>query len=296
MLGTLSERLRRWLVRLARFRPGPELRVRLLVASLVVFLAATGVAVVNLPPVTLQVPWLAPLVLLVLLTVALNALEFHLVGRVSGIRVDGRRALEITVWSRAANLLPLPGAAAVRAHDLASTGGGWSTPARALVSTALASLSVSFAAAAVAVATTGPTAVAAAFSGCAVLVTLLMILVLPTRSGDTGRWTAGLLVLRAGFVLVGGLRFYVVARALGLRVPLIVAFAFSLSSSVASAAGIFPDGLGVRELVAGGLAPLVGVEPSVGVSVTALDRVASFVLVALVAGGLSLGSPVRDDE
>lgn len=100
-----------------------------------------------------------------------------------------------------------------------------------------------------------------------------VILVLPPSGGSRKRWTVGLLVLRSAFVVVSGFRFCVIASTIGLRVPLIVALAFALASSIGSAVSVFPDSLGVRELVAGGLAPLVGVEASVGITVTALDRV-----------------------
>lgn len=290
MLSSLAERLRRWLVRAAEFRPDAETRRRLAVAALAVFLLATGIALAHLPEVSLSGTWLSLLVPLVVMTVALNAFEFHLVARLSGVQVGVRRALEVTIWSRAANLLPLPGGAVVRAHDLASSGGGWSTPARALIATAVASLGVSLAAVAAAVAVTGRPLVASLFTLAAVAATGLILVVLPATRGRTGRWALALLALRAVFVLVAGLRFFVVCRALALPVPLVTALAFSLASSVASAVGIFPDGLGIREMIAGAIAPLVGIEVAVGISVTALDRVVSFALIAAVAGLLSLAS------
>lgn len=290
MLSSPAECVRRWLVRAAEFRPEAETRRRLGLVALLVFLVATGIAVGHLPQVSLSGEWISLLVPLVVVTVALNAFEFHLVARLSGVRVGARRAVEVTILSRAANLLPLPGGAVVRAHDLASDGGGWSAPTRALVATAVASLGVSLAAAAAAVGLIGRSLVAGLLALAAAGATGLVLLLVPTPRERTGRWALALLALRAVFVLVAGLRFFVVCRALGLYVPLVTALAFSLASSVASAVGVFPDGLGIREMVAGAVAPLVGVEVAVGVSVTALDRVVSFVLVAAVAGVLSLSS------
>jgi hypothetical protein len=62
----------------------------------------------------------------------------------------------------------------------------------------------------------------------------------------------------------------------------------SLSTVVTAAIGVLPGGLGLRELLAGLLSPLAGLDASVGLVITAFNRILSLGLLALMSLGLVL--------
>ena len=55
---------------------------------------------------------------------------------------------------------------------------------------------------------------------------------------------------------------------------------------IAAAVGIFPSGLGLRELLAGAVGAVVGLDAAAAVAATAADRVAAQIGLAVLAGGL----------
>ncbi len=65
-------------------------------------------------------------------------------------------------------------------------------------------------------------------------------------------------------------------------------YVITLSGALASAAGIFPGGLGLREFLASFLAPLAGVDGSVAFLAVAFERVAGMAVYLLVSLALPL--------
>jgi uncharacterized membrane protein YbhN (UPF0104 family) len=83
---------------------------------------------------------------------------------------------------------------------------------------------------------------------------------------------------------VTGLRLYLVGLALGFNVTVAQAAALTVSAVLATATGFFPGGLGIRELLAAGVSPLVRLSSLVGIAVSAVDRLGTLcVLVPLSA-------------
>jgi uncharacterized membrane protein YbhN (UPF0104 family) len=79
------------------------------------------------------------------------------------------------------------------------------------------------------------------------------------------------------------------------------ALALSLAGSLGSAVGFLPAGLGVREVLAAGIGPLVGLPAAVSLVATAVDRVLGLVVLAaiaavLVATGAGTDLPEVEDE
>ena len=71
------------------------------------------------------------------------------------------------------------------------------------------------------------------------------------------------------------------------------------SSAAASAVGILPGGLGLREILAGALAPLVGLNSAVALFAVSVDRIIGLVVLALMSGALVFvgkGDPVAGAE
>jgi uncharacterized membrane protein YbhN (UPF0104 family) len=89
--------------------------------------------------------------------------------------------------------------------------------------------------------------------------------------------------VEAAFVTVAAFRLLLVLRALGFRVSIAQAAALAVSIVVAAAAGFFPGGLGLRELLAAGMSPLVGLPAAVGVLATAADRIVALVVLSILS-------------
>jgi uncharacterized membrane protein YbhN (UPF0104 family) len=94
----------------------------------------------------------------------------------------------------------------------------------------------------------------------------------------------GVMLLEGVAILITAGRLALAFSALGEVVSIGSSVVLALSGVVASAVGIFPAGLGLREWLAAVLAPIVNVEPASAFLASALDRiVGGFVLGALAA-------------
>ena len=268
-------------------------------AALVVFLGVLAVAVRAVPDTDVDVRWplLAAAALVgVPLTIALNGAEYAATGAVVGQPVAWLPALRVSVLSSAANLLPVPGAVLVRARALNQLG----TPyRRAFVATAV-----------VGIAWVGTTAVVAGvlvvLAGDDVAAGLALIgvgvggavvaHVAIRRRGHGGDVTGRVVLVEVASVAVGGLRYWLVIEGLGFDADPVQAVALTVSAVVASAVGIFPGGLGLREVVAAALAPLVGLPAAVGLVAVAVDRLLGLPVLAVAAGGFALTTPPESPD
>jgi uncharacterized membrane protein YbhN (UPF0104 family) len=100
-------------------------------------------------------------------------------------------------------------------------------------------------------------------------------------------------------VLVAASRLQLALWGLGYAPGASQSLALSLSSSLGSAVGFLPAGLGVREVLAAGIGPLVGLPAAVSLVATAVDRVLGLVVLAgisLVLVATGGGTSVPDEE
>ena len=81
-------------------------------------------------------------------------------------------------------------------------------------------------------------------------------------------------------------RLTLILAALGYGLSVSDAAALAAAGIVASAAGLFPGGLGLRELLSGVAAGVVGLDPAVGVVVAAVDRLVTLAVLAVVSAVL----------
>ena len=96
-------------------------------------------------------------------------------------------------------------------------------------------------------------------------------------------------------VLIAG-RFLLAGKALGLDPTLGQATALGLSVIIAAAVGIVPAGVGIREGSAALLAPLVGIEPAVAVTLVLVDRLVALVTMAVATPLIGRKSSGRSTE
>ena len=217
---------------------------------------------------------------------ALNTLEYMVMARLLGVSVEFGEAFPISVVATAANLLPIPGAALVRSRALHDRGSSYRSAFSSAGIAGGAWIACTFLMGGLLLSN----ADSRAFSTILLLVGAggLALVYLGIRAflTDKGRATSFLfsfIVIEVCSVLVMGLRFYLVLRALRIETSYGAMVALTVSVVSASAVGILPGGLGVRELIAAAIAPLVGLSSAAGVLVTVAERVVSLAFSAGIA-------------
>lgn len=221
-----------------------------------------GVAAVGLVPTTLFA----------------NAFSYQMQSRLVGVAIAGRDALRITLMGSAANLLPLPGAVVVRTADLIGRGASASRATGATACGALAWLGLSLLVAVQPLMGLGSFASwSVAAAGAAALgasgITAWRL------SQSIGAWI-GVVVGSAGLVVTLAIRYMLLVWALGFEAGG-NSLALVAVGALSSAAGFFPSGIGLREVLAGVTATLVELPASLGYLVAGIDDIAWIVTVAI---------------
>lgn len=278
----VRQRVVRWLIRVAGYQPSGRTRRWLLGGAAVLFLGLTAVALPRIARFELDAVWVAVAVAVSLLTPLVNAVEYWLAGRWVGVDVSPGQALQVTVLASAANLAPVPGAVVVRGRELFSHGGDVGQITRALAAIGVGWVAVALAAAGLALVGMGATVPGLLFLAAVALSTALLLLIVPN---GVRRDAAALQVapLEAASVAVQAVRIYAVFQAFGFKVGGLQALGFPAAGAVASGVGLFPGGLGLRELLSGGIAPLLGLAPAVGVLGAAADRIVGLGVLTLAS-------------
>ena len=272
---------------LARSRP-------MLIISALIFVGVTSIAVANLPELERGLSWgyLAAVALIgVPLTIALNSMEFIVSGQIAGHRVRHGDALRVALVGSAANNLPIPGAATVRVAWLRRSGRTYGQALSATLVMGFAWLGTTAVLAGTAQLINdwslfGTLLVAGGAIILAVDAVALWRLVRDPRR--RGAIALKVLSVEVGFVLVLTLRYWLTLSAIGVDATMSQAIALSLSVVLASAIGIFPGGLGLREVIAAGISPLVSLPASVGLLATAIDRLVALAMMTLLTIALAI--------
>ena len=286
-----------WKARLARFerkfaeRSGsPRTRRWLLAGALGLFVVISVVSFVSLPD---DVHWNAWAVLVLLLvttplTVAANAAEYRVMAAISRHRVGWLESGRLTLIAGAANLLPLPGGIMVRTQALRQAG---TTYRRALAANAAAGVTWVAASclAAGVLLLAEPAALAAVVAlptmGVAALAAVWLLLGRADRA-SAGRHLRWLLLVEAATVVLSSVRIFVAFQVIGQTIRPVQAVALTASVIIAAAIGIFPAGLGLRELLSGVIGTAVGLTASEAIAATAVDRIVSLAGSAILAAVL----------
>lgn len=284
-LSRIISALSRWFGR-RNVRRSPRVeRVLLLVAALAFGIGAY-VAYRHLPDIESRVRWV-PLALVAALgppaTVLTSAAEYQVSARLLRHRVPLWEATRVSVLATAANLLPVPGSPLVRMRALRQLG---STYRGAFSSTALVGLAwigVTGLLVGGASAVVGRLAFGSVLLATGVVATGLAYGALRLRRpSEAGALIWAVLGVEVATVLVAGARFILVLRGLGVDASFAQAIALTIAGVTASLIGFFPGGLGIRELIAAGIGPLVGLSAAVGLLSAAVNRlIESLVLLPL---------------
>jgi hypothetical protein len=255
----------------------PRLERVLLGVAIVMFVVALVVGYLTLPAITGPIRW--ELLALVALagtpgTVLFISLEYVLGARLLGLRVSVLEALRVSVLSSAANLLPLPGSVLVRTRELRRSGSSYRGALTTLAAIGVLWVGTAALFAAGFLAPVRP--VLAVVTGGAGLLFVVMGAVLARVLSTTpgvGPLIIQVIGVELGATLIGTLRIFAVVTALGLPITLPQAATLQLAGVVATASGIFPSGLGLREALSGLVSPLIGLPVSVGLVSSAINRI-----------------------
>lgn len=251
--------------------------------AVVVFVLAFVISLRAVPQVAVQLPWILFALAISPVILLLNGLEYCVAGRIIGQRIKLPEALRVSVLSSAANLLPLPGAVLVRSHALKRRGVKYRSGFAATVSIGLAWLTMSLFLAALMLAKSADFLPALAFSAggaIAFLGTIALLRSLATRPASAVLMVLGLETL---FVIVTGIRLYSALRAVAVSATIAQGIELTVAGAVASAIGLFPGGLGLREVLAGALGPVIGLPPAAGVLGAAVDRLIGLCILTTAA-------------
>ncbi len=271
-------------------RPGPRARRLLTAVAAAVFASTVVWGLSGYQSAGLSVNWpllVAAVVLGTPLAVALNAAELRVMARVVDADISRGTALNASLLASAANALPLPGSVLVRGWSLREA--GVDLP-RIVGVQALAGATF----VAVAAVTTGPLiALASPVPGLVVAIGGVVVLgvLAVRRRGAVTRLAA----VEAAMVASELARLSAVVAALGLEVTLARSAGLVLAGVAAAAVGVFPAGLGLRELLAAAVGPAIALPSSLAVAVSVSDRIGtSTVLAVLLAGAVVFrGLPTR---
>jgi uncharacterized membrane protein YbhN (UPF0104 family) len=232
--------------------------------------------------------WLLVLALVgVPVTIVLNALEFYISARMIDAKVAFLKSIEVTVIGSAANMLPFPGSTMVRVAALKMSGANFKNSALVTLLIAFVWIGVSFIFSGSVLVFYPNNYLGFIFSavgGGTLIFTMLFIHMMKIK----WRYYLKLLLTKVSLVLVDAARILVCFWALDSMIDFSQASVFVISGVVGSAASIVPAGLGVREFVSAGVAPLVGISMSMGLLSATLNRLVGLVVLVPLAFLLTL--------
>ena len=283
----LSDRLRGVAERLAGF-PSPRVQ-RLLLAVVVPVMVVIAVLSYRSLRLDLSTVGWGSLALAGLLggpvSATVTAWEFQTSAAAMGHRVGLWAALRVTMIATALNYLPGHGGALWRVQQLRRMGSGYGRATTITVTLALVWLGLTAVAAGGLLVGHDRAVAAWGFTGLGIAGLLAAGVLLrrhhPGRRAAT-RWGARIVVVETCSIAVSVGRLFLVLHALGHQSGITPAVVLALAAILASATGILRGGLGLRELLAGTFAPLVGLPVALGFLASAVDGlVGTFALVPL---------------
>lgn len=277
--------------------PGRPLHPRhkrtILIAAVLLLVCGVITAVRRQPVSLADLDWLPVLLVVTVgvpLTLCFNTADYMLTGRFLGHEIRFPRALEVTVIGMAANLLPLPGSAMVRVAGLKSEGAGVKNATFAVLVVAALWIAVALVYAGAAVLIVAPHPAGVVFAATGLVVLVLSILAL-WRAPRGSALALRLLGTKLVLIFADAVRLFWCLGALGIGASFAQASGLSLSGAVGNVVSVVPAGLGIREAVAAGLGPVVGLTLASGFLAATLNRILG--LATLVPLAALLAARVR---
>lgn len=263
-----------------------------LAATAIVFVVAAVLAWRSLPEIDGEVRWW-PFVLVVLVGVPASiwnrGAEFAAIARLTGEHVSAREHLRVAVIGMAANLLPVPGSVMVRGDVLRRRGVGLRAIGWATAVTAAVWVGSTAAVAGLLLAVMSPRhllGIAVALTGAAICAGATLSILRRPGVSHPVRQAVYMHRVQVVGIAYGGLRLWAVLKGLGYDAGLDQAVGLTVAGVVSSAVGFAPGGLGVRELTAAAISPIVGLPASIGLVAASLNRLLELAVLSPVSIGL----------
>jgi hypothetical protein len=212
----------------------------------------------------------------------LNAVELQALSRIGDGRMSWCSSWEVTLYTNAANMLPLPGGAITKLAGLKAHGVNYRTGTLLLVLSTAAWGCTSFLLAGAALLSLGQSQLATIFLLCGG--TLFGLFGLISLRFRWSRWTAALVAVRIVYFLVEAFRYMLAILSIGGSATLLQSSIFVIATFIGAAAVIAPQGLGVSEATAAALATAIGISAAVGFLAAVVIRVSRYVGLAVIAG------------
>jgi hypothetical protein len=287
LLGRLS---RRGQVR------SPAARWAVLGLAVALFVGSAWYAVHSLSGVPLGPGWawwLGLAAALSLVTFTVNAGEFAVSARLLHVRAGALDSFRVSILGSAANIMPVPGAAIVRSAALKRLGLGYRAAVSVTAVIGVAWVAMSCLVAGVLLVPAGETVLGglALVAGLGGLAASFGLLVTQRSFKEAARSYPLVIAVELTSVGVGVVRTWTVLQALGADASLAEASVFTVAATVASAAGLLPGGLGLREALSAAVGAAVGFPAAIGLLVAAVDRVVGYVVLGLCSAVVLLLTP-----
>lgn len=266
-----------------------RIRSYALVAALVVFALGLYWAITRNPELVADLE-LAPLVLLVVISAPigtiLNAAELWALSRIAGGPMSWRTSFDVTIYTSAANMLPIPGGAMTKIAGFHAHGVGYRVALSMILLSFLLWGGLAFVFSAVALAVLDHGWQAATFLGAG------LVLLVASAAGFArfGHWPMVAIAAASRLLnfVVEGLRYWLAFAAMGLTVSFLHCSVFVVVTFVGAAVVFVPAGLGVSEATGALVASLIGLQAASGFLSTAIQRVARLAGLGAIALGFLL--------
>jgi uncharacterized membrane protein YbhN (UPF0104 family) len=268
---------------------GTKIKKVILIIAIILLLMGIYYSILDNPEILNNINWKwigLVLVAGVPLTVFFNAYEFFISAKMISVHVSFVKSIEVTVIGSAANMLPIPGSTIVRVAALKMSGAGYRKSALVTLLIAFVWIGVSFLFAGSMLSLYPEKSL-----GISLLVfgafTLLFTIIVSIKSKIKTRHYLNLFMVKLSLVFIDAVRIYWCFQAIDVIVDFSQASTFVISSVLGSAVSIVPAGLGVREYVSAGIAPIIGVAASAGFLTATLNRIIFLTGILPVAGILT---------
>jgi len=246
----------------------------------------------------IEIDWRWVGVLLVVgapLAIGVLAVEQHVSTYLAGVTVSFASSFRTSLAASAANYLPLPGAAIVRVGALANAGSGTGRAVAVAAALGVQWLAITMLLTVPGLLSADMNVLALGGLGGGVVVLIVSWFAFAHRfPGHTGAQLIAIAVVTVK-TLINGFNTYLGLLAIGASIDPALALLISASGVLASAIGVFPGGIGLRELLSGVLAAIGGADPAVAALVAVVTRSALTVGLGLAVALASLapGTPTE---
>jgi hypothetical protein len=213
----------------------------------------------------------------------LSAVEYILSQRLVGNDSSPSTAISVALMGSLGNLLPIPGGAMVRVDAMTSSGSRLSVAVRTTAGIGLVWVGLALISSGTAIALLGRTGTGAVLGGIGALIAVAGVTAIRPRSSRQVGLTAAVFFVEILVIVLATMRIYFVLAAIGEDASWTQSLGLVASGAVAVSVGLVPAGLGVRELIAGLLAPLVGLTAAAGFLTAGINQILSLVGQGLLA-------------